>query len=389
MKDLFFKTIMLKGEAGGTIASIEKTSSELNVDTYTITLNDGETSTFEVTNGTSIASIAKTSTSGLVDTYTITLTDGSTTTFDVTNGEDAAYYEVPSGSVLYFDSSDPTPQGYEATVDPNGQAIANLQNAYKDNNLIYGGILYGLGKEPSLWSTHNYGVTNGYGFSVGNGYYVMSGNYISIDSPRFSPFETLSGENIAFSVSVMYEVGGVVKTASQEGIIRSVAPETDIVNEDGIVIGVNHLTTDLSLYVKNDNPDDETVYIKAIKLERGSTATPIEKCTRDIGVNVAVEALETETKRLDSAKGTVAANTDLDTIKDCGNYWLNSTYTNLPHAGNAAGLLEVLVPVLSASYSVVIQRYTRYDANYAVINVFERVFNSSSWGAWKTVLTVS
>ena len=39
MKDLFFKTIMLKGEAGGTIASIEKTSSELNVDTYTITLN--------------------------------------------------------------------------------------------------------------------------------------------------------------------------------------------------------------------------------------------------------------------------------------------------------------------------------------------------------------
>ena len=127
----------------------------------------------------------------------------------------------------------------------------------------------------------------------------------------------------------------------------------------------------------------------AVKVEKGSTATPIAKFTRDIGVNVAVEALENETKRLDSAKGTVAANTDLNTIKDCGNYWLNSTYTNLPHAGNGAGLLEVLVPVLSASYSVVIQRYTRYDANYAVINVFERVFNSSAWGAWKTVLIVS
>ena len=37
--------------------------------------------------GIGISSIAKTSTSGLVDTYTITLTDGSTYTFPVTNGE--------------------------------------------------------------------------------------------------------------------------------------------------------------------------------------------------------------------------------------------------------------------------------------------------------------
>lgn len=35
-----------------------------------------------------IVSIAKTSTSGLVDTYTITMVDGATTTFTVTNGED-------------------------------------------------------------------------------------------------------------------------------------------------------------------------------------------------------------------------------------------------------------------------------------------------------------
>lgn len=37
--------------------------------------------------GSSIASIEKTATSGKTDTYTITLTDGSTTTFQVTNGE--------------------------------------------------------------------------------------------------------------------------------------------------------------------------------------------------------------------------------------------------------------------------------------------------------------
>lgn len=118
MKDLVFKTIMLKGEKGGTIASIEKTSSALNVDTYTITLNDGTTTTFEVTNGTSIESIEKTATSGYQDTYTITLTDGSTFDFQVMNGRDGAGYEVPAGSVIFFDSSDPVPEGYEASVNP-------------------------------------------------------------------------------------------------------------------------------------------------------------------------------------------------------------------------------------------------------------------------------
>lgn len=126
MKDIVFKTIMLKGEAGGTISKIELTSSVNNVDTYTIYLNDGTTQTFEVTNGSSIESIEKTSTSGLVDTYTITLTSGETFSFDVTNGQDAYYYEVPTGSVFYYDSSDPTPQGYEQTINPDGAVIQDL-----------------------------------------------------------------------------------------------------------------------------------------------------------------------------------------------------------------------------------------------------------------------
>ena len=51
--DIIFKTIMLKGEAGSSIASIEKTSTVGLVDTYTITLTDGTIGgTFEVKNGT-------------------------------------------------------------------------------------------------------------------------------------------------------------------------------------------------------------------------------------------------------------------------------------------------------------------------------------------------
>ena len=103
ISDIIFKTLMLKGEAGGTISSIEKTSSSGNVDTYTITLNDGTTTTFEVTNGSNIASIEKTATAGLIDTYTVTLTNGDTSTFEVKNGEDAQLYELPQNCVVGYD----------------------------------------------------------------------------------------------------------------------------------------------------------------------------------------------------------------------------------------------------------------------------------------------
>ena len=80
------------GADGVGIASIEKTSTAGLVDTYTITLTNSNTYTFEVTNGAKgdtgdgIARIEKTGAEGLVDTYTITMTSGSTATFTVTNG---------------------------------------------------------------------------------------------------------------------------------------------------------------------------------------------------------------------------------------------------------------------------------------------------------------
>ena len=49
--DIIFKTIMLKGNNGSSIASIEKTSTSGNVDTYTVYLDDGTVGgTFTVTN---------------------------------------------------------------------------------------------------------------------------------------------------------------------------------------------------------------------------------------------------------------------------------------------------------------------------------------------------
>ena len=80
------------GADGVGIASIEKTSTAGLVVTYTITLTNSNTYTFEVTNGAKgdtgdgIARIEKTGTEGLIDTYTITMTSGATATYTVTNG---------------------------------------------------------------------------------------------------------------------------------------------------------------------------------------------------------------------------------------------------------------------------------------------------------------
>lgn len=125
------------GSPGVGIASIAKTGTSGLVDTYTITLTNGNSYTFDVTNGedgapgvgiasatlnsdytltltytngnsdtvgpirgaqgepgapgpqgAGITSISKTGISGLVDTYTITLSNGNSSTFTVTNGED-------------------------------------------------------------------------------------------------------------------------------------------------------------------------------------------------------------------------------------------------------------------------------------------------------------
>jgi len=113
------KIIMLKGEAGNSIASIEKTSETVGSEIYTITLTDGSTTTIEVEKGRGIASIEKTATVGLVDTYTITFTDDTTETFDIINGQS---YTVPTDGVIYYAGTD-TPEGFEETTPPAGQAV--------------------------------------------------------------------------------------------------------------------------------------------------------------------------------------------------------------------------------------------------------------------------
>lgn len=126
------------GQDGVGIASIAKTGTQGLVDTYTITMTNGTTYTYQVTNGKNgengrdgadgqdgtdgvgIVSITKTSTSGLVDTYTILLTNGTTTTFQVTNGSDATQvqsdWSQSDSSAVDFIKNKPTIPTIPATA---------------------------------------------------------------------------------------------------------------------------------------------------------------------------------------------------------------------------------------------------------------------------------
>nr|DAW56150.1 MAG TPA: baseplate wedge protein [Caudoviricetes sp.] len=136
MDELIFKTILLKGEAGNNISNIQKTATSGNVDTYTITLTDGSTTTFDVTNGNGIVGIEKTGASGNVDTYTITLTDGSTTTFDVTNGNGIENIEKTATSGLVDTYTITFTDGSTTTFDvTNGNSVdtdALKEEIYKE-----------------------------------------------------------------------------------------------------------------------------------------------------------------------------------------------------------------------------------------------------------------
>ena len=92
-----------------------------NLQVQTTTLNPTSTATASYNSSTGIlslgiprghgvASIAKTATNGLIDTYTITFTNGNTTTFNITNGDSGVYYGTTA----------PTNPNVNVWIDPSG-----------------------------------------------------------------------------------------------------------------------------------------------------------------------------------------------------------------------------------------------------------------------------
>lgn len=104
------KVFIGRGADGAGITDISLTSSQGNEDLYTITLSDGTTYTFTVTNGKSISGISVEA-SGNVDIYTITYDDGTSSTFEVTSGRTAS-------AISYDDTvTDTNTSNVQTTID--------------------------------------------------------------------------------------------------------------------------------------------------------------------------------------------------------------------------------------------------------------------------------
>lgn len=130
-----------KGDTGSNIQSIDLTSTAGLVDTYTVTLTDGNTTQFTVTNAKSIVSVVMTSGShaaGTTDVYTITFNDGDTATFSVYNGANGLG-SVSTVSGIQADGNGDVPQVISGSGAPTTATVGQENQLYYDltNSVLY------------------------------------------------------------------------------------------------------------------------------------------------------------------------------------------------------------------------------------------------------------
>jgi len=148
-----------KGDTGSNIQSIILTSTIGLVDTYTVTLTDGNTTTFNVTNAKSIVSVVMTSgthAAGTTDIYTITFNDGDTAQFSVYNGTNGTG-SVSTVSGIQADGDGDVPQVISGNGAPTTATMGQINQLYYDltNSILY----YCAGESEGTYVWQGAGVT--------------------------------------------------------------------------------------------------------------------------------------------------------------------------------------------------------------------------------------
>lgn len=129
------------GDAGSSILSIDLTSASGLQDIYTITLTDGNTSNFTVTNAKSIVSVTMVSGShaaGTTDVYQILFNDGDTANFSVYNGANGLG-SVSTVSGIQADGNGDVPQVISGNGAPTTATVGQMNQLYYDltNSVLY------------------------------------------------------------------------------------------------------------------------------------------------------------------------------------------------------------------------------------------------------------
>lgn len=161
----------VKGDKGDT--GDDGVSPTISIATITgghrVSVTDKEgTQSFDVLDGSDIQSVAKTASQGLVDTYTITLTDGTTHTFEVHNGTA---------------SIDPTlsisERAADAKVTGDKLAVVESNIDYGIDALIDGNYRDRITGKELTWEDG--GINSTTGANNNNGYSVRTPDYITFD----------------------------------------------------------------------------------------------------------------------------------------------------------------------------------------------------------------
>lgn len=146
------------GDTGASIASITKTGTVGLVDTYTVELTNGNTSTFTVTNAKSIVGIylySGTHAAGTEDVYKINYNDGTETEFKVYNGTNGGG-SVSSVSGIQAVGTD-VPQVISGSGAPTASTVGQQNQLYFDtqNSTMY----YCGGQNQGSYLWYGAGVT--------------------------------------------------------------------------------------------------------------------------------------------------------------------------------------------------------------------------------------
>ena len=149
------------------IETIEKTSTNNNKDTYTITLTNGNTHTFEVNHGVSVSSIAFSHTEGLIDYYTISYSNGTSSQFSVINGSDGVtledLYETANVDGKYSNILEFIEDYLSINVNNNSTTVAT------GKAIMSAVSVYAFSPVSSSYYEHMYGSKNYYSTSAGAG----------------------------------------------------------------------------------------------------------------------------------------------------------------------------------------------------------------------------
>lgn len=201
------------------IADIRKTKTSGLTDTYTISLDNGVTKTFDVKNGNGIDDIVLTDQGDYEDTYTVYLTNGTTETFKVPNGGAVGVKKSVSGEIISL--SDVSPLKHRVKVNARSKNL--IPYPHTDTTKTLNGITFTDNGDGSVSVSGT--ATAGTAYSVGTRFTLKT-----------TSFHTLSGcpgtgSSSTYMLALNYYSGSTEITGVRDigkGATFGVSANTDV-----------------------------------------------------------------------------------------------------------------------------------------------------------------